>query len=99
MADEKTEQTLEGGAYEIIRGRLETHGTELRSRLTALNAERQKVFGAVEPSLMATERVTTQHNCVSRDMIAIGPNRFLFGYNVHLGLKSHTELVGCLRDL
>lgn len=85
-------QQLEGGAYEIIRNRLNVQATELRSRLGKLNAERQGVFGAVEPSLIATERVSTVHACTPRDMIAIGENRFLFGYNVQFGLKSTTEL-------
>ncbi len=83
---------LEGGAYEIIRNRLATQGAELRARLGKLNAERQAVFGAVERALLATERVTTEHNCAPRDMIAIGGNRFLFGYNVQFGLKSTTAL-------
>ena len=83
---------LEGGAYEIIRNRLNAHGTELRTRLGKLNTERQEVFGAVEPALLATERVSTAHNCTPRDMIAIGGGRFLFGYNVQFGLKVTTSL-------
>lgn len=83
---------LEGGAYEIIQNRLRTHGGELRDRLAKLNAERQAVFGAVDPALVATERVTTQNACVPRDIIRFAGNQFLFGYNVHLGLKSKTEL-------
>jgi hypothetical protein len=85
------EETLESGAYEVIRQRLETQGDDLRKRLDELNRERQSVFGAIEPSLVATERVSTQHNCVPRDMVAIGQGRFLFGFNVHIGLKSTTE--------
>ncbi len=85
------EETLETGAYEVIRQRLQTQSDDLRKRLDQLNRERQGVFGAIEPSLVATERVSTQHNCVPRDMIAIGQGRFLFGFNVHIGLKSTTE--------
>ncbi len=85
-------QQLEGGAYEIIRNRLTQHGSDLRTRLGKLNTERQSVFGAVEPALVATERVTTQNNCEARDIIAIGDNKFIFGYNVHIGLKSTTDL-------
>lgn len=87
-----TPDRLEGGAYEIIRSRLAGHGAELRSRLGKLNAARQAVFGAVESALLATERVNTTHACVPRDMIAVGGNRFLFGYNVQFGLKSTTSL-------
>ncbi|PQJ28610.1 DNA repair ATPase [Rubritalea profundi] len=83
---------LEGGAYEVIRARLEKQSVELRSRLDALNVERKEIFGAVESSLVSTERVTTEHNCVPRDLIAIGKNRFLFGYNIQFGLKQTTDL-------
>ena len=85
------EETLESGAYEVIRQRLQAQGDDLRGRLESLNRERQDVFGSIEPSLIATERVTTQHNCVPRDMVAIGQGRFLFGFNVHIGLKSTTD--------
>ncbi|MBL9150985.1 MAG: DNA repair ATPase [Verrucomicrobiales bacterium] len=81
---------LEAGAYEIIRSRLATHGSDLRARLARLNAERQAVFGAVEPTLLATERVSTAHACTPRDLVAIGGNRFLFGFNVQFGLKTTT---------
>ncbi|MFT5854683.1 MAG: hypothetical protein ACI8XO_001928, partial [Verrucomicrobiales bacterium] len=83
---------LEGGAYEIIRARLDKHGAELRERLGKLNIDRQAVFGAIDPELVATERVTTKNNCTARDVVAIGANRFLFGYNVQIGLKSTTEI-------
>ncbi|MGJ8672313.1 DNA repair ATPase [Rubritalea sp.] len=83
---------LEGGAYEVIRARLEKQAVVLRERLEALNAERKEIFGAVESSLIATERVTTEHNCVPRDLIAIGNNRFLFGYNIQFGLKQTTDV-------
>ncbi|WP_411846822.1 DNA repair ATPase [Roseibacillus persicicus] len=86
-----TEQ-LEGGSYEVIRARLEKHGEDLRRRLGILNEARKEIFGAVETSLVATERVTTEHNCVPRDLIAVGGNRFLFGYNIQFGLKQTTEI-------
>jgi hypothetical protein len=85
------ELQLEGGTYEIIRNRLNGHARELRSRLTRLNDARKDVFGAIETRLLNTERISTDHNCVPRDMVAIG-NRFIFGYNVHLGLKIETDL-------
>ncbi|MGK0187609.1 MAG: hypothetical protein ACI9R3_003397 [Verrucomicrobiales bacterium] len=88
----KQQDQLEGGAYEIIRARMEKHGTNLRQRLNQLNTDRQDVFGAIEAQLIATDRVTTQNNCTPRDMISIGANRFLFAYNVQLGLKSTTDI-------
>lgn len=93
MPDEsQSGESLEGGAYEVIRNRLNTHAADLRERLAALNRDRQAVFGAIESKLIATERVTTAHNCTPRDMVSIGGGRFLFGYNVQLGLKATTDL-------
>ncbi len=81
---------LQGGAYEIIRRRLQSHGAVLRQRLEQLNAARQAVFGGIEMTLIGSERVLTSNNCVPRDMVAIG-SRFLFGYNVQLGLRKEME--------
>lgn len=82
---------LEGGTYEIIRNRLMNFGSDLRGKLGQLNESRKDVFGAIDTVLLGTERVTTDHNCVPRDMISIG-DRFVFGYNVHMGLKSEMSL-------
>jgi hypothetical protein len=90
-ADAAPSVGLDSSTYEIIRNRLQNSGKDLRSRLDQLNAARKDVFGSIETLLLSTERITTEHNCVARDMVAIG-NQFLFGYNVHLGLKSETEL-------
>lgn len=84
------ETQLDSGSYEIIRSRLQQYGQELRSRLEQLNAARRDVFGSIETALVATERITTQHNCVPRDLAAL-KSRFLFGYNVRFGLKATTE--------
>ena len=92
VADEAApEIELEGGTYEIIRNRLVGHAKELRSRLDDLNAGRKEVFGSIDTALLSTERITTDHNCVPRDMVAIG-NQFIFAYNVHFGLKTETDL-------
>ncbi|MEZ6144285.1 MAG: DNA repair ATPase [Planctomycetaceae bacterium] len=77
---------MESGTYEILRNRLKGHGDELRKRLGTLNAARKDVFGSIDLKLLSTERITTENNCVPRDMVSIG-NRFLFGYNVQFGLK------------
>ncbi len=82
---------LEGGTYEIIRNRLNGHARELQHRLNQLNEARKQVFGAIETKLLNTERISTDHNCVPRDLVAVG-TRFIFGYNVHLGLKTETDL-------
>ncbi len=91
MAEEE-KQKLEGGAYEVIRARLEKGAVDLQGRLTALNDQRQEVFGAVQTELVSTERVATDHNCVPRDLVAIGHNRFIFGYNIQFGLKATTAV-------
>ena len=85
------EMQLESGTYEIIRNRLSSFSADLRDRLGQLNEARKQVFGAIDTSLLGTERVSTAHNCTPRDMVAIG-NRFIFGYNVQFGLKSETAV-------
>src|SRR5688572_25344205 len=90
--DATNSTVLDQGTYEVLRNRLASHGAELRTRLEKLNAARQEVFGAIPTALIATERVTTTNNCTPRDMIPIGGGRFLFGYNVLLGLKVETQL-------
>lgn len=82
---------LESSTYEIIQNRLQSHGKDLKERLGQLNELRKEVFGSIETQLLGSDRITTEHNCVPRDMLAVG-NRFLFGYNVHFGLKSETHL-------
>ena len=84
-------QELERGTYEIIRNRLDAHASELRGRLEQLNHDRREVFGSIETKLLSTERITTANNCVPCDMKAIG-ERFIFGYNVHIGLRAETHL-------
>ncbi|NEN23682.1 AAA domain-containing protein [Cryomorpha ignava] len=91
---ENTEEpgtVLEQGTYEIIKDRLLKQGDILRSKLDKLNEARKDVFGAIETTLLTTERITTENNCVPRDMVAIADN-FIFGYNVFMGLKSVTLL-------
>ena len=82
---------LERGTYEIIKSRLQTHATELRSRLGLLNEERRSVFGSIPTELISTQRITTANNCVAQDIFPLG-DQFIFGYNVHLGLKTTTDL-------
>ncbi len=82
---------LEGQTYEIIRKRLAASGVELRARLDRLNDDRKEVFGSIETALLSTKRITTDNNCVPRDMVEIG-RRFLFGFNVHVGLRAETVL-------
>lgn len=82
---------LEGGTYEIIRNRMLTQGAELRARLSKLNEARKDVFGAIEYAIIGTDRISTDNNCEARDIVAIG-DKTLFGYNVHMGLRTETKL-------
>ncbi len=89
---------LESSTYEIIQNRLQSHGKELQSRLGKLNDLRKEVFGSIETPLLGSERITTEHHCIPRDMLAVG-NRFLFGYNVTFGLKTEIPPERCLLSL
>ena len=87
----QSEPTLERGTYEIILNRLRSHADDLRSRLGQLNNQRRDVFGSIATELISNQRITTENNCLPRDIVPVG-NRFIFGYNVHMGLKTRTEL-------
>lgn len=85
------EVQLEGGTYEIIRNRLLQQNKDLDARLSKLNEARKAVFGSIDSALITTERITTEHNCSARDMVPVNSS-FIFGYNVHLGLKTETQI-------
>lgn len=89
--DKKEEPSLETGTYELLSHRLKQNGNDLKTALHQLNIARKDVFGTIENKLVGTERITTSNNCLPWDMISIG-NQLLFGYNVHMGLKTETEI-------
>ncbi len=90
--NEENQQTqLEGGTYEIIRSRLLKQSDILRDKLDNLNNQRKDVFGSIEWKLLTTQRITTDHNCIAVDMVSIG-NMYLFGYNVHFGLRTDIKV-------
>ena len=62
------EAQLAAGTYEILRNRMRDAAEDLRDRLGNLNAARAEVFGNIETVLLSTERITTDHNCVPRDL-------------------------------
>jgi len=84
-------EQLDQGTYDIIRNRLRDQGKTLRTQLDKLNDERKEVFGSIEFALTGTDRITTDHNCVPRDMAAVG-DRILVGYNVQFGLKTEIDI-------
>jgi hypothetical protein len=87
MQSEQQAQTMDSGTYEVIKNRLSGQGDDLKEALEQLNSARKDVFGSIETKLSSSERIITENNCVPRDMVPVG-HRFIFGYNVHIGLKS-----------
>lgn len=86
------QEALGSATYEIIRQRLLQHGEALRLGLARLDERRREVFGSVGYQLLQADRIVTSHNCVPRDMVQLGQGRFLFGFNVHFGLKRQVDL-------
>jgi hypothetical protein len=82
---------LDAGTYEVVRKRLDAVAAQLLGEVTALNERRLAVFGASATALLATEHLRTEHNCIPRDIVAVG-DRLVLGYQVHLGLKSATAV-------
>ncbi|MFD2827484.1 DNA repair ATPase [Leeuwenhoekiella polynyae] len=90
--EEKTAgETLDGGTYAIIRGRLQKRKQELQDKLAKLNASRKMVFGSLETKLIANDRINTENNCIARDIVSLG-DTCIFGYNVHFGLRTEIKL-------
>ncbi|MGJ1261187.1 DNA repair ATPase [Sphingobacterium spiritivorum] len=83
--------TLDSGAYEIIRKRLMTQQEDLSARLRKLNQARKEVFNSTSFVLKANQRITTDNNCVARGIIAFD-KLCIFGYNVHFGLRTEIQL-------
>ena len=81
----------EGGAYELIRKRLLDQGKQLKQLAGNLNQARLDEYGSAEMSVLARTRVRTEHNCIARDIVQVGP-LLLFGYNVFIGLKKETKV-------
>ncbi|MDO3387695.1 DNA repair ATPase [Gilvimarinus sp. SDUM040013] len=81
----------EGGAYEIIRKRLEAQSKALFEQASNLNAARLEEFGSADMEVKARVRVRTENNCIARDIVQVG-EYLLFGYNVFIGLKKETKV-------
>ncbi|MFD0519457.1 DNA repair ATPase [Paractinoplanes durhamensis] len=82
---------LDAGTYEVLRARLGAQAKELAARAETLNDKRVETFGGRQMSLLGTERVRTENNCVPRDIAHVGGS-MLFGYNVFIGLKAETAV-------
>lgn len=90
-AQDQQNIVLEGGTYEILQNRLSQNSKSLSEALKQLNDKRKSVYGSIERTLLLTDRISTDNNCVPADMIPID-STFIFGYNVHLGLKVNIAL-------
>ena len=87
MSNEK----LNTGTSEIIQSRLNEQKEDLIQRIQSLNDDRKKVFGGVDFSLIANERISTDQNCTIKDIFSLG-KLCLVGHNTHLGLRSEVNL-------
>ena len=88
---DNSKEDMENGTYEVIKNRLLKKGSDLKERVEKLNKERKSVFGSIETKVLGSERIITDNNCIPRDMAPV-EDYFIFGYNVHIGLKSKVEL-------
>ncbi|RRJ93194.1 AAA family ATPase [Paenimyroides tangerinum] len=84
-------ETLDAGAYEIIRKRLLNQKELLSTDLQKLNEARKEVFNSTNFALSANQRITTENTCVARGIIAFD-HLCIFGYNVHFGLRTDIQL-------
>lgn len=91
MKNQQNSNQLDGGTYEIIQSRLQKHKLQLQERLQLLNDSRKHVFGTIETKLIANDRISTENNCIARDIVSLG-NTSIFGYNVHFGLRTDIKL-------
>jgi len=81
----------QGGAYEVLRRRLDDQGARLRQVAGALNAQRLQEFGDSRLEVIGRLRIRSENNCIGRDIVPVG-ELLLFGYNVFLGLKTTTRV-------
>ncbi|MGH8037603.1 MAG: DNA repair ATPase [Stenotrophomonas sp.] len=82
----------QGGAYEVLRRRLGDQGSRLRALADTLNRQRLAEFGDSRLEVIGRFRIRSENNCVGRDIVQVGPDLLLFGYNVFLGLKTQTRV-------
>ena len=85
-------QQLDQTTYDIITGRLNKQKQDLQHRVIELNAARKEVFGSMDTRLIGNDRVDTEVNCIARDIISLDGKTCLFGYNVHFGLRTTTQV-------
>lgn len=84
-------EQLNSGTYEIIQNRLNEQKNNLIQRLQQLNENRKNIFGGVDFSLIANERISTDHSCIAKDIYSLG-DHLIFGFNAHLGLQTEINI-------
>lgn len=91
MSETTQQAVTEGGAYEVLKSRLSQQGSKLKDISQQFNQQRQQVFGGQELSLIGKANVQTEARCVPVDMAQVN-QQLLFGYEVHVGMKSQPAL-------
>ncbi|WAC62129.1 DNA repair ATPase [Pseudoxanthomonas sp. SL93] len=90
--DTQVDQAVaQGGAYDVLRRRLDEQATRLRTVVEALNTRRLQEFGDSRMEAIGRLRIRTEHNSVGRDIVQVG-DLLLFGFNVYMGLKATTSV-------
>lgn len=96
MSDQSTQEltqnaVAQGGAYEVLKGRLNKFGAQLQTKAAEVNAERQAEFGSTQMQVLGRFRLRTDNNCEAKDLVLVG-DYVLFGYNAFLGLRAETKV-------
>lgn len=81
----------DGGAYDIIKKRLDGQGQDLQSKIEKLNQARKEEFGGTKNEIIGKTNIRTDNNCVPVDITQIN-NHLLLGYNVSVGMKSELKI-------
>jgi hypothetical protein len=84
-------EQLNSGTYEIIQNRLNEQKNDLIQKLQQLNDDRKNIFGGIDFSLIANERISTEHSCIAKDIYSLG-DHLIFGSNAHLGLQTEINI-------
>lgn len=84
-------EKLNSGTYEIIQNRLNEQKNDLIHRLQKLNESRKNIFGGIDFSLIANERISTDHSCIAKDIFSLN-DQLIFGSNAHLGLQTEVNI-------
>ncbi len=91
MSETTQQAVTEGGAYEILKSRLSSQGSQLKSISQQFNLQRQDIFGGQELSLIGKANVATLARSIPVDMAQVN-QQLLFGYRVHVGMKATPAL-------